>query len=77
MIWLDAGEERPYFPVTRVLPDAVATAAATRRIAEAAVLPSEPYPEPFGRFPRLAGRARLAREAARRTEERPEVIPCR
>lgn len=77
MIWLDAGEERPYFLVIRVLPDAVATAAATRRIAEAAVQPSDPYPDPSGRFPRLAGRARPTGEAARKTEDRPEVTPCR
>ncbi len=62
MIWLDAGEERPYLLTIRVLPDADATDAASRRIAGIAAQPSDPYPEPSGRFPPLAGRARPGAE---------------
>ncbi len=64
MIWLDAGEERATSLTIRVLPDAAATAASEHRISAAAAQPTDPFPEPSGRFPPLPGRARPARDGS-------------
>jgi Domain of unknown function (DUF4432) len=57
MIWLEHGETRAYDAVFRVLDGKDAIADAERRIAAIARQPEQDYPQPSGKFPRLADRA--------------------
>ncbi|MDX8497744.1 aldose 1-epimerase family protein [Mesorhizobium sp. VK4C] len=57
MIWLEHGEVRAYEAAFRVLDGKDAIAEAEDRIAVIARQPEQDYPQPSGKFPKLAGRA--------------------
>ena len=57
MIWLEHGETRAYDAVFRVLDGTEAIGDAEGRIAAIACQPEQDYPQPSGKFPKLAGRA--------------------
>ena len=55
MIWLEHGEERGYHLTMSVLDGSAEIGAAAARIVGVQRQPDEDYPQPTGRFPKLAG----------------------
>jgi hypothetical protein len=55
MIWLEHGDTRSYQATFRVVDGAAGLRAAADRIAAIALQPEDEFPQPSGRFPRLAG----------------------
>jgi hypothetical protein len=55
MIWLEHGDTRSYQATFRVIDGAAGLRAAADRIAAIALQPDDEFPQPSGRFPRLAG----------------------